>query len=110
MYCFHCGKNISDRAIVCANCGAKVNPVLPPREGSVQHDDSPLNPYLSLACFLQPMLGMILYFMWKSVSPTRAKAALKWSVIGVSIQFAVLAIVMVYVISFMSVFNITYPL
>ncbi len=110
MYCFNCGKKISKRAIVCTNCGAKVSPILPPREQDILRDQRPLSPILSLACFLQPALGMILYFIWKKDSNLRAKAAMKWSVAGVGIQITVIAIVMVYVISFMSVFNIAYPL
>ncbi|MCB5234278.1 MAG: zinc ribbon domain-containing protein [Candidatus Cloacimonetes bacterium] len=109
MYCFNCGKNINDRATSCIHCGVRVSPVLPPREGYALRDQGPLDSLLSLTCFMQPTLGIIFYLIWKNNSPTRAKAAMKWAVIGISVQFALIAIGMLFATSFMSSAYIAYP-
>ena len=78
MYCNNCGKEIDDNAFVCPHCGVKQN--------SVSQFDEPIGG-LSVVCFLFPIVGLILYLIWKESKPLKAsgagKAALWGFILGV---------------------------
>jgi hypothetical protein len=78
MYCPNCGKEIDDRAVVCVHCGVAVKQI-----GTMNADtDGPIGCLLGGACFLVPLLGYILYLVWNSTMPMKAKEAGKWALIG----------------------------
>lgn len=78
MYCQNCGKQLDDKAAVCINCGKYV-------EGSVDNPvvdaDSP-SFLVALLCFFVPVLGLILYVVYKNSHPKRARSAAKGGIIG----------------------------
>ncbi len=61
-YCSKCGKELVDESIVCTGCGVP------------QILDSGSIGYLFLGFFI-PIVGIILYFIWKGLKPKSAKQA-----------------------------------
>ncbi len=93
MFCENCGKEIDEKAFVCLGCGVKTNSV------SSESEDGPIGT-LGLVCFLWPLIGLILYLVWKESKPKKASGAGKaalWGVIFTVIiifLFILLAILM----------------
>ncbi len=73
MYCPNCGEQIDDKAVICPKCGV-------PTKIMVQ-DDAPSKGFAVLGFFI-PLLGFILYLVWKSETPLKAKSAGKGALIG----------------------------
>ncbi len=61
-YCCKCGKELVDEATVCIGCGVP------------QISDSGSIGYFFLGFFI-PIVGIILYFVWKQFKPKSAKKA-----------------------------------
>ena len=78
MYCRNCGAPLADNAVVCARCGATVTPPAPPYP---QQEDRPSAGFHVLAFFF-PIVGLILYLVWKDQKPRCAHAIGKWALIG----------------------------
>jgi len=80
MYCKNCGKEIDEKAFVCPHCGVKTN--------IISQDDGPIGG-LGILCFLFPIVGLILYLVWKETKPKKSsgagKAALWGFIIGIVI-------------------------
>lgn len=87
MFCKNCGKEIDDNAYVCLNCGAKVK-----EEGS-SSVDNPSNVAGVVSCCF-PIVGLILYFLWKDEKPKSAKLVCYWMLGGLA------AWVILYIIMF----------
>lgn len=92
-YCSKCGKEIMDEAVICPGCGcAQENNV----QNNVQGNSVPQikealsdiqneawsNSGWSLLGFFIPIVGLILYLVWKETSPSKAKAAGYGALIG----------------------------
>jgi len=109
MYCRNCGAPLADNAVVCARCGATVTPPAPPpgAQQPYQNQQPPYqNPYYQNAygqqpyqppyqqqedrpsagfnalAFFFPIVGLILYLVWKNQKPRCAHAIGKWALIG----------------------------
>ncbi len=78
-YCAHCGAEMEDNASFCQVCGAGVN------GGSVQEsntkDASSFG--FALLSFFFPLVGLILWIVWKDTSPLKAKSCGKGALFGV---------------------------
>ena len=74
MYCENCGEEISKEAYICPKCGVKVK-----KDDEVE--DKP-NIGLNILALLFPIIGIILYFSWKSATPKKAKSILTYGLIG----------------------------
>ena len=86
MFCNNCGEQISEHAEICIHCGVRVKNTI--------GEDQPnwaVN-ILSLCC--TPLVGIILFFVWKNEKPVAAKSALTFSLIHVGL------IVLLYVVAF----------
>lgn len=88
MYCRNCGAPLADNAVVCARCGATVTPPAPPPGAQQpyqppyqQQEDRPSAGFNALAFFF-PIVGLILYLVWKNQKPRCAHAIGKWALIG----------------------------
>jgi len=91
MYCNNCGKEIDDKAVICIHCGVPAgNQVIQ----TTSANDGDLGCLLGGACFLMPIVGLILYLVWNSTMPKKAKAAGKMALISTIIG------VVVYIIYF----------
>ncbi len=81
MFCNKCGKEIYDEAAVCPNCGAKTSQ---PDLG-----DGPIGG-MGIVCFLFPVVGLILYLVWKDAKPRKSKGAGKCALWGLIIELIIL--------------------
>ena len=80
-YCFRCGREIAEEAIFCPFCGVA--------QGQVNNTQPMQNPLDSrsfgwaLLGFLFPVIGLILYLVWKDEYPLRSKSIGKGAIISV---------------------------
>jgi len=92
MFCKVCGKEVNDQAVVCVHCGCslKEEKTLAPfsTEGA--------GCFLSGLSFIFPLLGLILYFVWKDSKPQASKDAGKSALWGVIIGIVLWVISMVF--------------
>ncbi|MDE6953680.1 MAG: zinc ribbon domain-containing protein [Erysipelotrichales bacterium] len=80
MFCKNCGNEIDDNAVVCPYCGIQ--------QSSLQTDnDSGGLGWGALGCCI-PLVGLILFLVWKDSKPKTAKAAGIGAL--VSVGFAIL--------------------
>ena len=93
MHCKNCGKEVNERAAVCPNCGVALNEQTAPAASA----DRP-NAGFAVLGFLIPLVGLILYLVWKGTYPLKAKSCGKGALIGV------IAEVVLYVIVFIARF------
>lgn len=117
MYCRYCGTALEDNAVVCSKCGATVTPPAAPY-GAQQPQPNPQQPYqnpyynnsygqqpypqqqqedrpsagFNVLSFFFPIVGLILFLVWKDQKPRCAHAIGKWALIGF-IASAILTIV-----------------
>ena len=81
MFCPHCGEQIAAQAEICPKCGVRVKNVI----GAGSGEDKPniaVN-LLSFCCI--PLLGIVLFFVWKDNKPVAAKSALIWSLVSIGL-------------------------
>lgn len=79
-YCRKCGKELMDEAVICPGCGCSQTD----NAVSTANDSSSFG----WAClgFCIPIVGLILYLVWKDSTPLRAKSAGKGALISVIIS------------------------
>lgn len=78
MFCKNCGENISEQAEICIHCGVRVR-------NAVIGEDKPnwgVN-LITLCCV--PLVGLIMFFVWKNEKPVAAKSALTFFLINIGI-------------------------
>ena len=127
MNCPRCRNVIYNSNGLCSACGYKMNvpnqPYGQPVYGAPQqpYGQQPYNqpygygpaPYgqpvsaddksdtgMNILSFFIPLVGIILYFVEKSKKPIKAKAMLKWSLIGYGVSFALSAIMIILMVVF----------
>lgn len=88
MYCENCGAQISKEAYVCPKCGVKVN------NNQTNVEDKPNMALNIVSLLLIPLLGIILYFVWRKDTPIKAKSILTYALIGWGISFVLNLITM----------------
>lgn len=91
MYCKNCGEEIDDKAVICPKCGCQVKSSLSATVDGIQ--DTGSIGWGVLGC-CAPLIGLILYLVWKDTKPKTAKMAGKGALVCV-----VLAVIY-YVIAF----------
>ena len=91
MFCNNCGKEIPDGSAVCNYCGFRFQSGAPQYPAA---NDGPIGG-LGIICFLVPIVGLILYLVWKDSTPMKAKGAGKAALWGVGVSVALSAIMMV---------------
>ncbi len=85
-YCGNCGKEIDNAAVICPHCGMA--------QGKVQDvTDSGSIGWTVLGCCI-PLVGLILFLVWKDQKPDTAKKA------GIGALISVVVIVLFYVLLF----------
>lgn len=92
MYCPKCGAEIDDSAVICPRCGVPVT-------GKPAADDKPSGG-LAVLGFFFPLIGLILYLVWHSEKPQKAKSCGKGALIGVIVQVIIGVIYGIFVASF----------
>ncbi len=98
MFCKNCGKEIKDeKKVICPYCGKSLNSISSANNNLHNNYDAPSFGWAFL-CFMIPLLGLILYCVWKDNYPQRATSAGKGALISVIISIVV-AIILVCVVS-----------
>ena len=81
MYCNNCGEQIDDKAVVCPKCG------VPVKNKNLTNDASSAG--FAVLSFFIPLLGLILYLIWKDEYPLKAKSCGKGALISVIVSVVV---------------------
>lgn len=71
-FCKNCGTQIDDNATTCPNCGASQNTVAQNTPPQVKDNGGFL--WGLLGCCI-PIVGLVLFLVWKDTKPKTAKAA-----------------------------------
>lgn len=79
MYCAKCGAQNDDNAEFCSGCGASL------RRGSVRVQDDEGVGALGIVLFCLPIVGAIMYFLWKDDKPRKAQTACHLALAGVGV-------------------------
>ena len=77
-FCKNCGKEIADNAVVCEHCGV-------PQETKPEVVDNGGFGWGLLGCCI-PIVGLILFLVWKDTKPKTAKAAGIGALVSVAIS------------------------
>ena len=100
MYCRRCGKELNDEFKVCPYCGEPVDGfninVNPQYNQPVINENNDRGGFgWALLGFFIPIVGLILYLVWKNDKPKSAKSAGKGALISVilSVVFYLIAII-----------------
>ena len=94
MYCNQCGYNIGDNAKFCPACGCKVLPQNQNQgtEITTYFENAPASKpgdegstfwWGVLCLILPPIVGFVLYFVWREKFPKRAKTCLWCAIVSV---------------------------
>ncbi len=67
MYCKNCAKEMDDKAVICPNCGV-------PQGNTPQAIDNGGIGWGLLGCCI-PVVGLVLFLVWKDTKPKSAKSA-----------------------------------
>lgn len=94
-YCSHCGAQIDDEAVFCVKCGCPVAPT------KTAPDDAP-NAGFAVLGFFFPLIGLILYLVWKDTTPLRAKSVGKGALIGAIAEVAISILSVMFSFIFMT--------
>ncbi len=79
-FCKKCGAQIDDEAVVCPSCGVEVE-----KKAEVQKGQEKSFGY-GLLGFCIPVVGLILYLVWKQEKPGYAKSSGIGAIIGAIIS------------------------
>lgn len=82
-YCDTCGNEIDDSEPYCFHCGAAI-------ESNEQSDGVAGDFWWGVLGFILPLLGLILYFVWREDKPERGKSIIVGSVIGLVLNAVIL--------------------
>jgi hypothetical protein len=77
MFCKNCGQEIDDNADVCIHCGVATGK----SNSSIGVDNPSHLAGVASCCF--PVVGIILYFMWKDEKPQSSSLICKWMIGGI---------------------------
>ena len=94
MFCNKCGKEIHDEAVICVNCGCSVGNVSSNKNVSNEKAGG-----MSILSFLIPLVGLILYLVWKDTKPVAAKQCGKSALWGVGVGIVLYIISMVVLVA-----------
>ncbi|MFV0275322.1 MAG: zinc ribbon domain-containing protein [Bacilli bacterium] len=100
MYCKNCGEQIDSNAAICIHCGvAQSNFVgnnVNPNYSNVNNDSGSFGYGVLGCCF--PIVGLILFLVWKDEKPKSAKAA------GIGALIPTALLILYYLFIFMLAF------
>lgn len=84
-YCKNCGRQLDDAAVICPNCGVQ-------QEKITSDTDSGSLGWGILGCCI-PIVGLVLFLVWKDQKPHNAKMA------GIGALVSVIATVAFYILA-----------
>ena len=92
-YCKKCGAELAEGTFFCPTCGAEVNPQAPaqdyrtytaPQQQTSPDDSGSIGWGVLGFCF--PLVGLILFLVWKNNKPKTAKVAIIGAAVSVGIS------------------------
>lgn len=86
MYCKKCGKEINDNAVICPSCGCATDKY--EQKNFKNESDSSSAGWAVLGFFI-PLVGLILYLVWKDELPLRAKSVGKGALVSVIVNVVI---------------------
>lgn len=103
-YCSKCGTENPDGAVVCSNCGTpqQIQPSITPQAAPVQEDKGGFLWGLLGCCI--PIVGLILFLVWKDSKPKTAKAAGIGALISVAIGIIYYIVIIAFAASSVAYF------
>ena len=90
MYCRHCGQEIDDQAVICPHCGVATQATTP------VIDNGGIG-WGILGCCI-PIVGLILWLVWKDTKPKTAKALGIGALVSVGISILYYIFIMVFAV------------
>lgn len=108
MYCRNCGAQIDNQAVMCPKCGTAQQPTVPPNNGYTQPNNMyPPNYNMqppadtgnigwAVLGFFFPIVGLVLYLVWKDEKPFTAKAAGKGALVSVIANVALFFLIVFF--------------
>ena len=85
-YCPKCGKKLAEGSVICSDCGNAVSAETAPDKAAEYKNI----PGWTILCFLFPIIGLILYLIWKDKYPARAQSCSSGAIIAVVFLFVLL--------------------
>ncbi len=64
MFCEHCGKELTDEAIVCPNCGCATDNYTAKNSGTATDGHTTTKVFMILGCVLTSLFGFLLPLAW----------------------------------------------
>lgn len=107
MYCEYCGNKIEDNALFCGNCGARVERT-EPKDNDVNGGNTDFSDRfaptidknktersfgISVLTFFFPIVGLILYLVWRKSREGLAISAGKGALVSLSVSYPILGLV-----------------
>lgn len=104
-FCVNCGAQLVDDAVACPSCGAYCE--VTQQNNQVSSDDTGSIGYAFLSCCV-PIVGLILWLVWKDVKPKNAKKAGIGALIGVGciVVYYILVLFLGFAMGFASTFDV----
>ncbi len=98
MFCKNCGKEISDNAYVCPNCGVKVENDANEKNPLAEKRTNPLAIVGFVLAFLIPIAGLICSIIGKKQCAERNEGGAGLALAGLIISIVEMCIVLLYII------------
>ena len=86
MYCKKCGKEINDNAVICPSCGCATDKY---EQKNFKNESDSSGAGWAVLGFLFPLIGLILYLVWKEELPLRAKSIGKGALVSVIVNVVI---------------------
>ena len=86
MYCKKCGKEINDNAVICPSCGCATDKY---EQKNFKNESDSSSAGWAVLGFLLPLIGLILYLVWKEELPLRAKSIGKGALVSVIVNVVI---------------------
>jgi ribosomal protein L40E len=80
-FCSSCGAAINKLAEICPKCGVRQSSA--GISGDVSQEDAQFLPKAASCCF--PIIGLVLYFVWKDSKPKASKDVCTWAIVGFAV-------------------------
>ncbi len=86
-YCQHCGKELADDSVYCPECGGfngepGQQVYQSGQQANTNNTTDKDSAGFNVLSFFFPIVGLILYLVWKEQYPIKAKGCGKWALIG----------------------------
>jgi len=89
MYCKNCGKEVDEKAVVCPHCGVQLKELKVENSNRDDYGVDTGSIGWGFLGFFFPIVGLILFLIWKDIKPKTAKMAGKGALISVIVEFVV---------------------